>query len=88
MYGRRPCLYTMSYISLVGILFSMIDNLWCMIIAKAICGLAMGVSQSTSGRTLEEFVPGHMYGTFMLIYLFMQTISLTITVIISSEFIP
>ena len=77
-----------SLFSVIGMLFYLIDNLWCIILGKVIMGIAFGTLQTAGGRVIEEYVPGHMYGTVLIIYMFSQTISLTIAITIASGFIP
>jgi MFS family permease len=81
-------MYLISAFSIAGMLFYLIDNLWCLIIGKAVMGVAYGMLQTAGGRILEEYVPVHVYGTLMLAYMFTQTISMMVTVIIASGFIP
>jgi MFS family permease len=77
-----------SVFSILGMLIYLIDNLWCIILGKVVMGIAFGMLQTSGGRILEEYVPPHLYGTMMMIYMFSQTISLMLTVIIASSFIP
>jgi hypothetical protein len=55
--------------------------MWCLILGKAIMGLALGVSMSCQGRALEEYVPPHMYGSLMITNMFIQTLSTALAVI-------
>ena len=86
--GRRPVMMLISVFSILGMLIYLIDNLWCIILGKVVMGIAFGMLQTAGGRILEEYVPPHLYGTMMMIYMFSQTISLMLSVIIASTFIP
>jgi hypothetical protein len=87
-FGRRPILMLTSVFSFLGMLIYLIDSIWAFIMGKAVMGIAFGMLQLIGGRVIEEYVPPQLYGTVMLIYMFTQTLSLMITVIIASNFIP
>ncbi len=66
----------------------MIENMWTIIFGNFIVGLSAGFIQTSSGRTLEEFVPFQLYGFVVTIFYFFAQLSLTCLTILMSSWMP